>query len=84
MDLPAHKQGENGNAKVGENTYGNQLMIFYFCGKPSKDQSTWKCNDLCQQESQKKSCAVKTEGCSVDGCHINDRIDSVDIKKERD
>lgn len=82
MKLRGHEKGEDGNAKVSNDTDRDQPAGIKTLRESAKQDRAGEGYDLCQQQCAEQSVAVKAESGSVGGSHINNRINTVNIEEK--
>ena len=77
------KNRKNCHSKVCHDTYCDQLFCRIFLRQSSENNRKRESYNLRKQQCKKKSCAAKSKCRSVCSCHINNRINPINIKEKR-
>ena len=78
------EHGKDGNAEVGQDTQGNQLIARELPGQPSEQDGEGERHHLGEQQRQQQAGGVQTQGFAVGGSHVDDGVDAVNVKEEGD
>ena len=82
LPLVFEKDGEDGDAKVGDDADGDEFRCGVTCGEAAEEDGEWKGHDLRHEERQQEACRVQSEGGAVGSGHVDDGVDAVDIEEE--
>ena len=75
-------QGEGSDSDITYDRYRDQICRAIFFRQFSEQDRKWKGNNLSKEQSQKQAVVVNSYIFSVRGCHLNDRIHSINIEEK--